>query len=113
MKVDDDEVLIDCERKLDRNCGTKLGRNRLMYKANPAMIRGLTRPIENCTNSASFAMSIPQNRNPKNGTFPAVYTGVWDLADAVLPEAELSNGQFFVVTNYIVTPNQTRGKTEL
>ena len=38
---------------------------------------------------------------------PALYTRVWDVADYVVPPAE--NGAFFVATNVIITPNQTRG----
>ena len=37
----------------------------------------------------------------------ALYTRVWDVADYVVPPAE--NGAFFVATNVIITPNQTRG----
>ena len=40
--------------------------------------------------------------------FSEVYSRVWDVADYVVPPAE--NGAFFVATNVIVTPNQTRGK---
>jgi hypothetical protein len=36
-----------------------------------------------------------------------LYNRVWDEADYVIPPAE--NGAFFVATNVIVTPNQTRG----
>ena len=36
-----------------------------------------------------------------------LYTRVWDVADYVVPPAE--NGAFFVATNVIITPNQTRG----
>ena len=32
---------------------------------------------------------------------------MWDVADYVVPPAE--NGAFFVATNVIITPNQTRG----
>ena len=32
---------------------------------------------------------------------------VWDEADYVVPPAE--NGAFFVTTNVVITPNQTRG----
>ena len=39
--------------------------------------------------------------------FPDVYTRIWDVADYVIPPAE--NGAFFVATNVIITPNQTRG----
>ena len=38
-----------------------------------------------------------------------VYSRVWDVADYVVPPAE--NGAFFVATNVIVTPNQTRGES--
>jgi hypothetical protein len=37
-----------------------------------------------------------------------LYTRVWDEADYVVPPAE--NGAFFVATNVIITPNQTRGE---
>ncbi|XP_059086037.1 P2X purinoceptor 4-like isoform X1 [Tigriopus californicus] len=37
----------------------------------------------------------------------ALYTRIWDVADYVIPAAE--NGAFFVATNVIITPNQTRG----
>ena len=40
--------------------------------------------------------------------FSDLYTRVWDEADYVVPPAE--NGAFFVATNVIITPNQTRGK---
>ena len=40
-------------------------------------------------------------------TNAALYTRVWDVADYVVPPAE--NGAFFVATNVIITPNQTRG----
>jgi hypothetical protein len=40
--------------------------------------------------------------------FSALYTRVWDDADYVVPPAE--NGAFFVATNVVITPNQTRGK---
>ena len=36
-----------------------------------------------------------------------MYTRIWDVADYVIPPAE--NGAFFVATNVIITPNQTRG----
>lgn len=39
--------------------------------------------------------------------FLALYTRIWDVADYVIPAAE--NGAFFVATNVIITPNQTRG----
>ena len=36
-----------------------------------------------------------------------MYERVWDEADYVVPPAE--NGAFFVMTNVVLTPNQTRG----
>ena len=36
-----------------------------------------------------------------------MYERVWDEADYVVPPAE--NGAFFVTTNVVITPNQTRG----
>ena len=36
-----------------------------------------------------------------------LYERVWDEADYVVPPAE--NGAFFVTTNVVITPNQTRG----
>ena len=42
--------------------------------------------------------------------FIGVYTRVWDEADYVIPPAE--NGAFFVATNVVITPNQTRGKQD-
>jgi hypothetical protein len=41
--------------------------------------------------------------------FLALYTRVWDEADYVIPPAE--NGAFFVATNVVITPNQTRGES--
>ncbi len=35
-----------------------------------------------------------------------MYERVWDEADYVVPPAE--NGAFFVMTNVVLTPNQTR-----
>jgi P2X purinoceptor 4 len=35
-----------------------------------------------------------------------MYERVWDEADYVVPPAE--NGAFFIMTNVVVTPNQTR-----
>jgi hypothetical protein len=43
----------------------------------------------------------------KRANIPDLYTRVWDEADYVVPPAE--NGAFFVATNVIITPNQTRG----
>ena len=40
--------------------------------------------------------------------FIGVYTRVWDEADYVIPPAE--NGAFFIATNAIISPNQTRGE---
>eukprot|EP00095_Tigriopus_kingsejongensis_P001162 maker-scaffold350_size199587-snap-gene-0.24 protein:Tk01162 transcript:maker-scaffold350_size199587-snap-gene-0.24-mRNA-1 annotation:"hypothetical protein DAPPUDRAFT_206200" len=36
-----------------------------------------------------------------------MYERIWDEADYVVPPAE--NGAFFVMTNMVITPNQTRG----
>ena len=48
---------------------------------------------------------------PNNHTLPPslriLYERVWDEADYVVPPAE--NGAFFVTTNVVITPNQTRG----
>ena len=40
-----------------------------------------------------------------------MYNRVWDEADYVVPPAE--NGAFFVATNVVITPNQTRGELKL
>ena len=48
-----------------------------------------------------------QNRPLSLSINAALYTRVWDVADYVVPPAE--NGAFFVATNVIITPNQTRG----
>jgi hypothetical protein len=40
--------------------------------------------------------------------FSDLYNRVWDEADYVVPPAE--NGAFFVTTNVVITPNQTRGE---
>ena len=37
----------------------------------------------------------------------ALYNRIWDEADYVIPPAD--NGAFFVATNVVITPNQTRG----
>lgn len=38
---------------------------------------------------------------------PEIYRRVWDTTDLVIPPSE--NSAFFVTTNMIITPNQTRG----
>lgn len=40
-------------------------------------------------------------------TLPDIYKRVWDTSDLIVPPSE--NNAFFITTNIIVTPNQTRG----
>jgi len=47
-----------------------------------------------------FAQAVPPH-------LQRMYERVWDEADYVVPPAE--NGAFFVTTNVVITPNQTRG----
>ena len=37
-----------------------------------------------------------------------MYERIWDKADYIIPPSE--NNAFFVMTNVVITPNQTRGK---
>ncbi|XP_059086038.1 P2X purinoceptor 4-like isoform X2 [Tigriopus californicus] len=50
---------------------------------------------------------IRSELDPDSHDDPSLYTRIWDVADYVIPAAE--NGAFFVATNVIITPNQTRG----
>lgn len=45
-----------------------------------------------------------------NVSNPAWYQRVWDQSDYVFPPSANENGGFFIMTNIIITPNQTRGK---
>ena len=38
---------------------------------------------------------------------PEVYKRIWDTSDIIIPPSE--NDAFFVTTNVVITPNQTRG----
>lgn len=39
-------------------------------------------------------------------TLPTIYQRVWDTTDLVIPPSE--NSAFFITTNMVITPNQTR-----
>ena len=38
---------------------------------------------------------------------PEIYKRIWDTSDLIVPPSE--NDAFFITTNIIITPNQTRG----
>lgn len=40
---------------------------------------------------------------------PELYIRVWDPSDYVVPSDGLEEGGFFIMTNVVITPNQTRG----
>lgn len=44
------------------------------------------------------------NTNPN---IPDIYKRIWDTSDLIVPPSE--NDAFFITTNIIITPNQTRG----
>ena len=39
-----------------------------------------------------------------------LYSRVWDVTDLVVPPVE--NKAFFITTNLVITPNQTRGRVQ-
>jgi len=49
--------------------------------------------------------SLGQDHSPVPPSHRVLYERVWDEADYVIPPAE--NGAFFVMTNMVITPNQT------
>ena len=49
--------------------------------------------------------SLGQDHLPVPPSHLTLYERVWDEADYVVPPAE--NGAFFVMTNMVITPNQT------
>lgn len=42
-----------------------------------------------------------------NVNIPDIYKRIWDTSDLIVPPSE--NDAFFITTNIIITPNQTRG----
>ena len=44
------------------------------------------------------------NTNPN---IPDIYKRIWDTSDLIVPPSE--NDAFFITTNIIITPNQSRG----
>jgi P2X purinoceptor 4 len=42
-----------------------------------------------------------------NKNIPDIYRRIWDTSDLIVPPSE--NDAFFITTNIIITPNQTRG----
>ncbi|EFX89097.1 hypothetical protein DAPPUDRAFT_310786 [Daphnia pulex] len=45
--------------------------------------------------------------NSTNKNIPDIYRRIWDTSDLIVPPSE--NNAFFITTNIIITPNQTRG----
>lgn len=65
--------------------------------------------LYNCLKVKGVAYSMPSERKTKEKITDwelKIYQRVWDVADFVIPPSE--NNAFFVLTNAIITPNQTR-----
>jgi P2X purinoceptor 4 len=41
--------------------------------------------------------------------FTHLYQRIWDAVDYVIPASGGDQGGFFIITNIVITPNQTRG----
>ena len=53
------------------------------------------------TNYSDEELAVPN--------YPELYRRIWDPSDYVSPDSGLEHGGFFIMTNVVVTPNQTRG----
>jgi hypothetical protein len=53
------------------------------------------------TNYSDEGLAVPNH--------PELYRRIWDPSDYVIPPSGLEHGGFFVMTNVVITPNQTRG----
>jgi len=42
------------------------------------------------------------------GNYSDLYQRIWDPTDYVIPSSGNEHGGFFIMTNFVITPNQTR-----
>ena len=47
------------------------------------------------------------NHSSFNQDIPEIYKRIWDTSDLIIPPSE--NDAFFITTNVVITPNQTKG----
>lgn len=52
------------------------------------------------TNYTDYELGVPS---------PEHYRRVWDASDTIIPAQGEESGGFIVITNIVITPNQTRG----